>query len=245
MSHRFSNKPVDPTEGETRGPQEPRDAILSLKDRAQIWCVSWVGWAFLQFIALTSRIRTVIHPAAQKFGEGRLPHIVTFWHRYQLLLAYERRERGICVLVSRSLDGEYACRMLHRYGFVTARGSSSRGGVGALLELVRHVRNGGQVGVTPDGPKGPLRSVQPGVVRLAIKTGAPIIPTAWAGTRVKELHCWDRFLIPKPFGHYAVYLGAPLFLTEEAGAEEKVCQALNAAEAEAQRLLPQVKAGTI
>lgn len=209
---------------------------LRLRDRALAWAVSWAGWAVIQAIGRTSRLHAHYHPAARRaIAEG--PVIYAFWHRYQILMAYEKRGCGALVLVSRSRDGELIARVVERFGLRTARGSSSRGGGTALRELLDGVRSGRSAAFTPDGPRGPFRSVQPGVLALAEKTGAPIVPLAWAGSRVKELSSWDRFLIPLPFGRYEVVFGEPLRVGGEAEAADRLRESLDAAAREAERLL--------
>jgi lysophospholipid acyltransferase (LPLAT)-like uncharacterized protein len=197
-----------------------------------------LGWLYLHFVGLTSRVRFHCHPDAKPFVEGNAPCIHAFWHRYQLMMCFTRRNRGIRVLVSRSGDGELIARALELFGYETARGSSSRGGAAALKAMLEAVAGGASLGVTPDGPRGPYRSLQPGTAAMAQKTGAPILPCGWAGSRVKELRSWDRFLIPLPFGRYEVVFGAPLRLaSDEPDAEGRIRAALDAAPAEADRLL--------
>ena len=209
---------------------------LSLLDRALAKGVSWAGWLFLQIVGKTSRIHLHYHPAARKLIDEKKPFIYAFWHRYQLMMLYTQRDRGINVLVSQSRDGELIAETLHRFGYKTVRGSSSRGGVRALLEMIDHLAAGEHGAFTPDGPRGPYRSLQPGVAAAARKSGLPIVPCGWAATKTKELSSWDRFLIPYPFGRYAVVLGEPLYIRSDAE-EEKVRQALDAAPQEAERVL--------
>ncbi len=192
----------------------------------------------VHFIGRSSKLRTTLSPGLRERLERGLPVIYAFWHRYQLLMLFEHRNRGVPVLVSQSRDGELIAKTLHRFGFETVRGSSSRGGGSAFLKLVDIVRAGRSVAFTPDGPRGPFRSIQPGVLALAAKTGAPIVPVAWAGSRTKELKSWDRFLVPAPFARYAIVYGDPLFIAEsDPTAEDRLRSALNAAETDACRRL--------
>lgn len=214
---------------------------LSFRDRLLADLISWAGVLYLYFVGFTSRVR--VHRAAGlcALEDKKKPGIFAFWHRFQLLLLYVHRRRGVRVLVSQSRDGEFVARALTHMGFRTARGSSSRGGGAAFRDLLEVVAGGASAAFTPDGPRGPYRSVQPGVVALAVRSGAPVVPVAWAGTRVKELNSWDRFLIPWPFGRYVVVYGEPVFLTEESpAAAERVRDALDAAAAEAKRRLEDV-----
>lgn len=210
----------------------------SRRDRFFPWVVSWLGWLILQFIGRTSRVAVHWSLAAQPLRDDGRPLIFAFWHRHQLLMAWEHRRRGVTVLVSRSRDGELIAGVLERLGYRTARGSSSRGGPAAFMELLDAVAAGGRVAFTPDGPRGPAGSVQPGVLALAAKTGVPIVPVAWAGTRVKTLSSWDRFMIPLPFGRFEVVFGNPLPVSAvNSAAEQNLRRALEGAEAEAVRRL--------
>lgn len=212
--------------------------VLSFRDRLLAYTVSWLAWGLIQLIGRTSRLRVYCSPGFQDRVNSGQPFIYAFWHRYQMLMLYEKRNSGVYVLVSRSKDGEFVAQTLHRLGFNTARGSSSRGGMSAFVRLMDVVREGQCVAFTPDGPRGPVRSVQPGVLALATKMGIPIVPLAWAGTRTKELKSWDRFLIPLPFGRYQVVFGDPIFFTEKGpAAEEQLRSALNAVESDAQHRL--------
>lgn len=211
---------------------------LSFRDRLLADFISWAGILYLYVVGLTSRIRVHRAPGYCAREEKKEPVVFAFWHRYQLLLLYTHRRRGVRVLVSQSRDGEFIARALNRLGFRTARGSSSRGGGAAFRDLLEIVAGGASAAFTPDGPRGPFRSVQPGVIALSVRSGVPVVPVAWAGTRVKELKSWDRFLIPWPFGRYAVVYGEPVTLTEEGPvAARRVRDALDAAADEAKQRL--------
>jgi lysophospholipid acyltransferase (LPLAT)-like uncharacterized protein len=119
-------------------------------------------------------------------------------------------------MASLSRDGEYIARVLHGFGFVVARGSSSRGGEGAVLEMAEMLADGLDAGLTPDGPKGPLYRVQPGVVILASLSGVPIVPATYDMTRKKRLTSWDRFIIPSPFSRGVMVYGDPVFVPKDA-----------------------------
>ena len=211
---------------------------LSYRDRFLAIVVSWLAWGLIQFIGRTSRFHIHRSPGFKDRVDRQQPFIYAFWHRYQMLMLYEKRNSGVSVLVSQSKDGEFVAQTLHRMGFNTARGSSSRGGGAAFIKLMDVVRDGQCVAFTPDGPRGPLRSIQPGVLALAAKMEIPIVPLAWAGTKTKELKSWDRFLVPLPFGRYQVVFGDPLFFTDKGPtAEDQLRNALNAVEADAQTRL--------
>ncbi len=148
--------------------------------------------------------------------------ILAFWHARMLPLVYTHRGRRIAVLVSRHRDGELIARIIERLGFVTARGSSTRGGEEGVLEMLRYAEQGHVLGISPDGPRGPAEQLKPGVVYLASRTGLPVVPLASAAAGAHVLGSWDRFRVPRPFARVVVACGPPIM----------VPPALEAAEAE-------------
>jgi lysophospholipid acyltransferase (LPLAT)-like uncharacterized protein len=110
-------------------------------------------------------------------------YILAFWHSQLLLMLHARYRRPISVMISRSKDGEYMARVFDWYGADAARGSSTRGGVSALRELLREARAGKNLVFTPDGPKGPPRIAKDGVVYAAKASGLPIVPIAFAAKK--------------------------------------------------------------
>jgi lysophospholipid acyltransferase (LPLAT)-like uncharacterized protein len=172
----------------------------------------------------------------EKSGE---PFILAFWHRHLLLMPYAYRGGRISVLVSQSKDGELIARTVARLGIDSTRGSSSRGGVAGMKALIRKAAEGWDIAFTPDGPRGPVREVQPGVILAAAATGLPIQPVAVAASRAKLLRSWDRFMVPVPLSTVHFVYGEPLVVerrgdTAEAAAELK--RRLDAAEARAEQL---------
>ena len=143
-------------------------------------------------------------------SRGKIP-IYTFWHDRVFLSTYFWQRRAIVVMTSRSFDGEYIARFIQRFGYGAARGSSTRGATGAVVEMVRLMRAGCPAAFTIDGPKGPRYLAKMGAVLLAKKTGNPVLPFTIAAERFWELKSsWDRSQIPKPFTRATVYIGAPI-----------------------------------
>lgn len=127
-------------------------------------------------------------------------------------MIYLQRNRGMCGLVSKSNDGEYMARILRLFGFSIVRGSTTSGGFTSLRGLIKAARDGCSLAITPDGPRGPVFKVKPGVIYLAKKAGIPIIPTACTLSKKKIIRSWDRFQFPLPFGRIQAFYGAPLFV---------------------------------
>ena len=147
--------------------------------------------------------------------DGRLP-IYTFWHDRIFAGAHFFRGRRIVIMTSQSFDGEYIARFIQRMGFGAVRGSSTRGGVGALVELARLVRRGCPAGFSIDGPRGPRHVAKMGAVLLAKKTGQPILPFGVNPERFWALKSWDRMQIPKPFTRVRVRFAPPIRVPADA-----------------------------
>ena len=148
-------------------------------------------------------------------GNGRRP-IMAFWHGRVLTATYFFRDRGIVVMISENFDGEWIARIIERFGFRTSRGSTSRGGQRALLQLKRDMEQGRPSGFAVDGPRGPARKVQPGAVWLAKLTGNPVVPFHMEASSYWSLKSWDRTQIPRPFSTVALAVGAPIDVPTDA-----------------------------
>lgn len=162
-----------------------------------------VGYVLVWLIHLTCKNRFEI---SKQLPPG--PFLIAFWHGELLMQPFLyrqiRKQPRIFVMISEHFDGIIIAKLVAKFGFQTITGSSSRGGKRALLASIRALRDDSDVAITPDGPRGPYRSIADGVIALSQKTGAPII-----GFRVKpesywQLKSWDKFMIPKPFStiHY-------------------------------------------
>jgi lysophospholipid acyltransferase (LPLAT)-like uncharacterized protein len=168
-------------------------------------------------------------------SDGKIP-IYTFWHNRVFLSTYFWQQRRIVVMTSQSFDGEYIARFIQRFGYGAARGSSTRGATGAVVEMVRLMRAGCPTAFTIDGPKGPRYVAKMGAVLLAKKTGHPILPFAITAAKFWEAtKSWDGFQVPKPFTRALVNIAAPIYVAPDAKEEE-----LNAKRDELQRALDEL-----
>jgi lysophospholipid acyltransferase (LPLAT)-like uncharacterized protein len=152
------------------------------------------------------------------------PVIFAIWHNRLLMLPRvfdptfpSRQSYG---LISASRDGDLIAFFIERSGYGTIRGSSSRKGVIALRQLVDTLASNGNVLVTPDGPRGPVYQVSQGVVFLAQKSGAPVLPIHMEYSKCWRLKSWDRFVVPWPFAKLRAILGPPVYVPPIAGAEQ-------------------------
>jgi lysophospholipid acyltransferase (LPLAT)-like uncharacterized protein len=141
---------------------------------------------------------------------------MAFWHGRILPATYYFRRRGIVVITSENFDGEWIAGIIERFGYGTARGSTSRGGRKALLQLTRDLAAGKPAGFTVDGPRGPAEVAQPGAVWLAKATGHPVLPFHLEADRHWTLKSWDRTQIPKPYATVAISMGEPFYVPADA-----------------------------
>ena len=188
------------------------------------------GWVLkLLVLAIGRSLRwRVEDPANLLVNTPQQPVILAAWHNRLFLFPYlfrnywnSRQRHKIAVMVSASKDGEKLVRVLKHFDLICVRGSSSRRGNAALLEMTRLVQAGADAGITPDGPRGPKYQVADGVISLAQLTGVPIIPISYSLSRKIELNSWDGFMIPLPFGRATLRIGAPVTVSATADAVER------------------------
>ena len=138
--------------------------------------------------------------------------IGTFWHYSIIYVLYHMRKYSGTAMVSASRDGEYIARLAQKFGFATVRGSKNNKSVEGLKAMLRAVRQGSNAAIVADGSQGPPRVVQAGSILLASRTGAPIVPMAYAASSYFTINSWDRTIIPKPFSQIDFYYGKPLLV---------------------------------
>lgn len=155
--------------------------------------------------------------------------VYAFYHEVLLFPAYFWAWPEMQILISDHADGEIIAQTVTRLGFGVVRGSSTRGGARALREMMGRVDRG-HLCVTPDGPRGPRRSVQPGTAYLGSRTGLPIVGLGMAFSNPWRARSWDRFAVPRPFGKATCVFCEPVSVAQDAGRDE-----LEAARAEVER----------
>ena len=177
--------------------------------RFQAWLIAVLGYPIVALLGSTFRWRTegLEHLEAVE-AQGRRP-VLVFWHGRILPATYFFRRRGIVVITSENFDGEWIAGIIERFGYGTARGSTSRGARKALLQLTRDMAAGKAAAFTVDGPRGPARVAQAGAVWLAKTTGNPVLPFHIEANRHWTLRSWDRTQIPKPFATVSLVMGEP------------------------------------
>jgi lysophospholipid acyltransferase (LPLAT)-like uncharacterized protein len=193
----------------------PLDAY-TLRQRLLIRAADFAFYLAIRLIGSTLRFRV----EGQEHWDdatraGGLP-VYTFWHDRIFPGTYFFRKRGIVIMTSQSFDGEYIARFIQRFGYGAVRGSSTRGAVGALVELTRLVRAGCPAGFSIDGPKGPRHVAKMGALLLAKRTGQPVLPFGVNAERFWRLPSWDALQIPKPFARVTVRFAPPVRVERDA-----------------------------
>jgi lysophospholipid acyltransferase (LPLAT)-like uncharacterized protein len=211
--------------------------------RIEAAAIAGVGYPLINALGHTLRWRVEgLEHYDAIVASGRQP-VMAFWHGRILPATFYFRRRGIVVITSENFDGEWIARIIERFGYGTARGSTTRGGRKAILQLVRDMRKGRPAGFTVDGPRGPARVAQPGAIWLARATGNPVLPFHLEASAHWTAKSWDRTQIPKPYSTVALVIGEPIEVSREtsddgleavrAGLDER----LRALETRAQELL--------
>ena len=189
----------------------------------------WLGALYIRIVHATGNWQVIGGEAALEFWKKGKPFILVFWHGRLLMMPYSwRHGQRIHLLISQHRDGQMLAHFVKPYGFETITGSTSKGGAAALRKLVKVLREGDCVGITPDGPRGPRMRVSEGIISLARLTGVPILPATYSVARGKVLGSWDRFLLAAPFSRGVIIWGSPVYVNRDSGSEslEKLRQEL-------------------
>ena len=188
----------------------------SWRKRAEVAAIAGIGFPLLKALGATWRWRVDGNAHLESIHVSGGHPIYAFWHGRILPATVFFQRRGIVVITSENFDGEWIARIIRRFGYGTARGSTSRGGPRALLQLVRDVKSQG-VAFTLDGPRGPAHVAQPGAVWLSKATGHPLLPFHCEAESSWTLTSWDRTQIPRPFTTIAMAIDAPIYVPRDSG----------------------------
>ncbi len=204
------------TDAGTTVEAERSERTYSFAQRLSLVIASWLVPALIAVIGCTLRVRFNWEEGSIGSLDHVHPGIYPFWHSCVFPSAWIFRQRKLAVMTSRSLDGEYIARVIRRLGFVAIRGSSSRGGQRALLEMQTYVESGKGAAFTIDGPRGPRHVAKRGPVYLAKATGVPITPFYVAVERRWMFNSWDRFVLPMPFSRALVQVAPKIYVARDA-----------------------------
>jgi len=164
----------------------------------------------------------IVHEVPETEGwSEKAPMILSFWHGHQTVIpltylaGHKKKRRPIFALISEHGDGRIAAVAMRRLGISSVAGSSTRGGKEAADTLIKVLNDGGHIGITLDGPKGPIYKAKAGAVRISQRTGAGILPAAAYAEHAWRFKSWDEMFLPKPFSRVRITVGAPIFVPSE------------------------------
>jgi lysophospholipid acyltransferase (LPLAT)-like uncharacterized protein len=197
-----------------------KDWLKKFEDNLLLLFASLLGPIFIFLLGKTLRIKWIGEESLDSIRKNQGQVIYAFWHGRMLILSYSHRWQKIHVLISQHRDGELIARIIQRLGFVSVRGSTTRGGAKALFEMANKGASGYDVAITPDGPRGPRFKVQIGTIYIAQRSGMPIVPITNSAKSRWTISSWDRFLIPKPFSKAVIMIGEPIYVPFEATPQE-------------------------
>lgn len=178
-----------------------------------------IAHAYIRMLHATMRIEVRGAEALEAARRDPGHYILCFWHSRFVLMPYCYPGPRIVVLSSNHRDAEALVRILRKFGIEQARGSSTAGGATGMRQILRKVEEGCDVGLTPDGPRGPRRRVQPGVIAVARFTGLPVIPVTFSAAPARRLRSWDLTLLPKFFSKGVFVYGNPVVVPRDATVE--------------------------
>jgi lysophospholipid acyltransferase (LPLAT)-like uncharacterized protein len=189
-------------------------------DRLKVSLISAMGYWTIRFVGCTLRWNIVDYEKLESIRAAGKGAILAFWHGRIFMATYYFRNRGIVVMTSQNRDGEYIARVIQRFGYGVARGSSTRGSHGATVEVLRALNGGKDVGITMDGPRGPQYVAKRGAAYIARKSGNPVVPFSVSAEKKWVMRSWDHFQIPKFFSRAIVLIGNPVYIDSGASEEE-------------------------
>lgn len=189
--------------------------------------LSWLLSLYIRLVYATSRISWHIHPDTEAYMRGEQNAIFAFWHGRMMMLPAFNPSRKMHVLISLHRDGLLISQVIHHFGQSTIGGSSSKGGALAVKDILRRLKAGDNIGITPDGPRGPFQVASSGVATVARITGKPVLPITFSASRHVRFKSWDRFMLALPFGHIVFCAGSPIFVTDEVEGLPMIERAMN------------------
>ena len=180
----------------------------------------WLGAQFIRFVHASGNWQVIGGEIPAAFWQADKPFILAFWHGRIMMMPYcWRRDRLINMLISQHRDGQFIARTVRHFGIDTVSGSSSKGGSAALRAMLKALKGGDYVGITPDGPRGPRMRASDGVAQVARLSGVPVIPCGFSAKRRRMLGSWDRFTVALPFSRGVFVWGEPVSVGQDGDIE--------------------------
>ena len=172
---------------------------------------------YIRFVHWSGDWKIIGGEQPAKKARANEPFIIAFWHGRLLMIPFsERIHWPVSMLISSHRDGQLIAKIVKPFNIDTIAGSTSKGGASALRSLARTLKNGGLVGITPDGPRGPRMRASDGIIAMARISGAPIYTISYSAKRGRVLGSWDRFLLPFPFSRGVFVWSGPIDVPKDA-----------------------------
>jgi lysophospholipid acyltransferase (LPLAT)-like uncharacterized protein len=188
---------------------------------------SWLVALLIRICWPTYRRTIQISDISSEYMHGNKQAIFCFWHGRMLIFpSIKPPKRPMHVLISQHRDGELIAKVIRHFGIDTVRGSSSRGASNATRALIQMLRDGHNISITPDGPRGPFQKAQKGAVMLAQLSKQPLVPVSFSASSNWRLRSWDRMMIPLPFARLVIRVGEPILVDKDAASLDDWCAVL-------------------
>ena len=191
-------------------------SAYSFKERLIIRFAAFFFYCLIGFLGWTTRFEMRGIEEWEEIERKGRTQIGAYWHDGIILVTYFWRHRKVAIITSQSFDGEYTARFIQKFGIGAVRGSSTRGGTAALVELIRLIKAGCRGAFTIDGPKGPPHVVKEGALLAAKKTGNPLFAFSITPRAFWTINSWDKLKIPRPFTKALVIFSEPIYVSETA-----------------------------
>jgi len=179
-----------------------------------------LAYFYIRLLRASMRFESHNDGVLDRVREEHGQYIMVFWHSRWVMMRFAHPFEKLAVLASRHRDAEMLGRVLERLNVVMARGSSTRGGMAGMRELLRRIRSGYDLAITPDGPRGPRRRIKDGVLAAAKYTGKPIVAVGFGASRGRRIGSWDRTLIAYPFSRGVYVYGEPMLVPADTDEEQ-------------------------
>lgn len=192
-----------------------------LTERLALSLVPRIATAYIRLLGRTMKLEYRHRDRLERLDRSGEHYILAFWHSRFLMMPYAYFGSRVTVMVSRHRDAEMLVRTLRPFGYDFSRGSTTRGGSAALRALLRRVAGGSDAAIAPDGPRGPRRRVQPGIIAVARLSGLPIVPVTVSAAPARRLGTWDRTVLPRPFSRGVFHYEEPIRVPKRADDAEQ------------------------
>ncbi len=183
-----------------------------LRKKLAAWIGPWLAYGAIQFLGRVVRMEVISPEIPRSFWEKGIPFIIAFWHGRLLMMHWAYKGKGLNFVISAHRDGQIIGKAGKLLGHRPIIGSTTRKGFSAFKNMIKALQNGSDVVIAPDGPRGPRRRAQRGVIELSRVTGRPIVPVTFSASRKILFRSWDRFLLPYPFSKGVFIWGEPIYV---------------------------------